>query len=405
MSRQGTRPLHVGLYAPALPSKGLSNGIVTYVGIMREALRALGHQVTIVDTENIEFSDGTIADLPTSRGLLCRVQMLNEAWRGRDNSTAYVRLRLLCAFDALKAAGAEIFEIEETWGWASRLVGRGIPVVMRLHGPHALAREAVERTRTDSRREAAELLAFGKVQAVTSPSASVLQAIVAQGGKASLARVIHNPVRVPGNQWSLGRADANQILFVGRFDLLKGADIVVRAFADAVEQRPSLKLVMVGPDRGLGGTVHFEEFVQSIPAKARSSIEFLGEQKPERVAQLRLQSALAIVSSRYETFPYTAFEAQALGMPLLMTDTLGPRGIVSDGIDGRLVPVADPASMAQTIIEMIDDPASLTRLGAAGRAMVANNMDPAHIARATARLYTEVLHRESSRSAKAEGKP
>ena len=396
MSSQPVHPLHVGLISPALPSKGMSNGIVTYVRILRDALRDQGHRVTVADADQIELPDGSIADLPVSRGLSSRIQTLAEGWRGRDTSTAYVRVRLLSAFEAMKAAGVQIVEMEETWGWASRLAGRGVPIVIRLHGPHAFAREAAQRNRTDRRREAAELLAFRRVQAASSPSATVLQAMADQAGGSQRTRVIFNPVPIPSDEWSPDRADANQLLFVGRFDSLKGADVVVRAFAKAVERRPSLRLVMVGPDRGLGGRIHFDEFVREIPDEARSKIEFLGEQLPERVAQLRLQSGLAIVGSRYETFPYTAFEAQAVGMPLLMTDTFGPKGIVSDGIDGRVVPVADLDSMADAIVQMVDDPASLKRLGAAGRAMVADKMDPTRIARETAELYRDVLaHREA----------
>ena len=396
MSSQPVHPLHVGLISPALPSKGMSNGIVTYVRILRDALRDQGHRVTVADADQIELPDGSIADLPVSRGLSSRIQTLAEGLRGRDTSTAYVRVRLLCALEAMKAAGVQIVEMEETWGWASRLAGRGVPIVIRLHGPHAFAREAAQRNRTDRRREAAELLAFRRVQAASSPSATVLQAMADQAGGSQRTRVIFNPVPIPSDEWSPDRADANQLLFVGRFDSLKGADVVVRAFAKAVERRPSLRLVMVGPDRGLGGRIHFDEFVREIPDEARSKIEFLGEQLPERVAQLRLQSGLAIVGSRYETFPYTAFEAQAVGMPLLMTDTFGPKGIVSDGIDGRVVPVADLDSMADAIVQMVDDPASLKRLGAAGRAMVADKMDPTRIARETAELYRDVLaHREA----------
>ena len=398
MSDQPVHPFHVGLISPALPSKGMSNGIVTYVRILRDALRDQGHRVTVADADQIELPDGSIADLPVSRGLSSRIQTLAEGWRGREPSTAYVRVRLLCAFEAMKAAGVQIVEMEETWGWASRLAGRGVPIVIRLHGPHAFAREAAQRNRTDRRREAAELLAFRRVQAASSPSATVLQAMADQAGGSQRTRVIFNPVPIPSDEWSPDRADANQLLFVGRFDSLKGADVVVRAFAKAVERRPSLRLVMVGPDRGLGGRVHFDEFVREIPEEAQAKIEFLGEQLPERVAQLRLQSGLAIVGSRYETFPYTAFEAQAVGMPLLMTDTFGPKGIVSDGIDGRVVPVADPDSMADAIVQMVDDPASLKRLGAAGRAMVADKMDPTRIARETAELYRDVLARREAPS-------
>ncbi len=389
-SMSDLNPIHIGLFAPALPVKGMSNGIVAYVRIMRDALRALGHKVSIIDADQIERADGTIADLPVYRGLPSRVRTLLEGWQGGDATTAYVRTRLLCGLEALKADGAQIVEIEETWGWAARLVDRGVPVVLRLHGPHVFAREQAEASEVDRQREAAELTAFQRVQAVTAPSSPVLQSMAEQGS-VQLTRVIRNPVPLPAVQWDAARAEPDQLLFVGRFDLLKGADVVVRAFAKAFEQRPSLKLVMVGPDRGLGGDVHFEAFAQSIAPDARAAIDYVGEKTPEEIMELRLRSTLAIVGSRFETFGYTAFEAQAIGMPLLMTDTLGPRGILRDGENARIVPVDDAEGMARTILDMMADPVSLARMGAAGRNFVATKLDPMGIAEATASLYRDVL--------------
>jgi glycosyltransferase involved in cell wall biosynthesis len=82
-----------------------------------------------------------------------------------------------------------------------------------------------------------------------------------------IARAIPNPMPAmsPADAWRLERADPDQILCVGRFDLRKGADVVVRAFARAIERRPSLMLLMAGPDPGLaqpdGSAIHFDEFV------------------------------------------------------------------------------------------------------------------------------------------------
>ena len=58
------RPLHVGFYTPALPDSGNPNGIVTYVRIMRDALRSLGHKVTVVTLEQ-DSSFIRTARLPT----------------------------------------------------------------------------------------------------------------------------------------------------------------------------------------------------------------------------------------------------------------------------------------------------------------------------------------------------
>ena len=77
-------PLRIGLYAPALPESGVSNGIVTYAGIMRDALRSLGHSVMIVTPEQVERFDGSVVDLPTSRGVVRRIRAFAEGFSPKD---------------------------------------------------------------------------------------------------------------------------------------------------------------------------------------------------------------------------------------------------------------------------------------------------------------------------------
>ncbi|MFL6721572.1 MAG: glycosyltransferase family 4 protein, partial [Sphingomonas sp.] len=213
-----------------------------------------------------------------------------------------------------------------------------------------------------------------------------------------IMRVIPNPVPVPPDRdaWSLERATADQMLCVGRFDLRKGADIVIRAFAEAVKQRPSLSLVMAGPDSGLvqptGNRVHFAEFVASqIAPEARSRITFLGPQPSQRIHELRLQSRVAIVGSRFETFSYVAAESMALGMPVLATDIYGPGEFIRDGIDGRIVPVEDVGALARGMVEMSSDQSRLAQMGRAARERVRECFSPERIAKDSVAVYREVL--------------
>ena len=56
--------------------------------------------------------------------------------------------------------------------------------------------------------------------------------------------------------------------------------------------------------------------------------------------------------------------------PTIATDAAGPREIVRDGIDGRLVPRGDPQALATAIAELLDCPERRSALAAAGLASV-----------------------------------
>jgi hypothetical protein len=182
--------LRIGFYATALPETGVSNGIVTYTGIMRDALRSLGHSVMIV----------TPGYIPTSRGTARRVRGVLEALNPNDGLAPVHRLGVLDAFEAARRAGVQVFEIEESFGWAGRFVGRGPAIVERLHGPYGLLRKWIEADSDKSRgdlKEAAELASFTKVEALTAPTQALLDALTDRYDiKVALARVIANPMPV-----------------------------------------------------------------------------------------------------------------------------------------------------------------------------------------------------------------
>ena len=249
-------------------------------------------------------------------------------------------------------------------------------------------------------RQAAEQASFSKVQAVTAPTQRLLDAMAGHGLDPAIARVIPNPIPVvpPSASWRIDQANQEQILFVGRFDLCKGADVAIRAFAYALAQRPTLRLVMVGPDRGLarsdGRLMHFDEFVASeISPQVRERIEFVDEQPPERIAELRLQSGFALVASRFEASSYALTEAMASGMPALASSCAGPSEIIQDKVNGRLVPVGDVAAMAGAMVEMADSPSLLAAMGRAAYSWVADRLSPDRIARETVAVYREAIRR------------
>lgn len=350
--------MHIGFFSPALPLSGASNGIVTYVRVMRQTLRTLGHSVTVVTPDAVERFNGTVATLPPPGG---KLKALLELRRGPGT---WRRMAILNAFHAAREAGVDVFEIEESFGWASVL--KGVPIVLRAHGPHVLHKPWI--SDYDPRRAAAELSAFRKAGAVTFTTQGTLEAL---RGLTSwrFARVIPNPIEVPTLQWRAENADPDQILFVGRIDRLKGADVAIEAFSKTLMQRPSLKLLMVGPGE---------------PIPAPSQVQFLGSLKPDEITKLRLSSALALCTSWRECMPYSLVEAMALGMPVVSTNWPGAREVIAGDSEGRVVSVD---ALPTAILETIGD----ASIGARARDGVGQRFDPALVAQDTVGVYTHVL--------------
>jgi glycosyltransferase involved in cell wall biosynthesis len=185
------------------------------------------------------------------------------------------------------------------------------------------------------------------------------------------------------------------ILFVGRFDRIKGGDLVLKAFSLALAQRPNLRLLFVGPDVGVKGEdglpMSFPEFIRrEIPAPARARIQFAGQLKRPQVEELRTKAHATIVGSRYETFGNVVIEAMMFGCPIVATRVGGIMEIITDSRNGLLAPV-DAVALATRLTQILDNPELSVRLGHQAAVDCAKKFDPRLIGSQTIDFYTKVI--------------
>lgn len=119
----------------------------------------------------------------------------------------------------------------------------------------------------------------------------------------------------------------------------------------------------------LGDTVHFRGFVNDLGPVYRSA-------------------QLLIVSSKYEGFNIGLQDGLAYGVPAVSyAIEYGPKELVHDGINGRLVPNGDVAALASAIEELLDNDSLRQELSIGARASVAPYLESAAIT-AWAQVWT-----------------
>ena len=96
-----------------------------------------------------------------------------------------------------------------------------------------------------------------------------------------------------------------------------------------------------------------------------------------------------VLTSRFEGCPYSALEAMRGGVPPVLTDVVGSRDVVVDGVSGHLVPEHDQRAMAAVVLELLADDARRRAVGVAAREHV-RRFDVREMGRALASLYTEL---------------
>ena len=100
---------------------------------------------------------------------------------------------------------------------------------------------------------------------------------------------------------------------------------------------------------------------------------------------------MVVLPSYREGLPKGLIEAAACALPLVTCDVPGCRDVVTDGIDGLLVPPRDANALAAAIARLKDDPGLARRLGDAARAKALARFDERIVIADTLAVYRELL--------------
>jgi len=138
----------------------------------------------------------------------------------------------------------------------------------------------------------------------------------------------------------------------------------VRAASLVLQDIPDAWFVIVG-DGPLRWDV--ETLAASLGLSDRLILTGLRRDIPELMAALDL----FCLTSLWEGLPRVLPQAMATGLPIVATAADGNAEAVLDGVNGLLVPPADPRAVAQAIITLLRDRDSAAQMGAAGWARAA----------------------------------
>ncbi len=396
-------PPKLGLVTLGWPGTNTSNGIATAVFHLANGLCKINHPPVIL-TRNVDASPPD--DIPF-------VTFKNPRWRFTDklrnklgNQFIPHDLRAKAIAKAVRAAveehGLDVVLVEETYGWVGPLVDLvPVPVVAVLHGPWAMLAPHImgKETPADRKRQAREARALQKVAGILAPSQASMAVT------ADLPGCRNTPKAVIPNAIELGAAptrtysDKNmRILFVGRFDRLKGADTILEAFQLLCARHPHAQLTFVGPDTGLqqigGPYLKMTETLARLPKAISSRIHYTGKLSRDDIVELRSTHDIVAIASRFENLNYTLLEAMVAGQAIVCTDVGGPAEILENGITALVVPPSDPAAMADALGQLHEDRELRRRLGENAREEVVKNYSPAVIAAKTLDFIHTILRRE-----------
>ncbi len=151
-----------------------------------------------------------------------------------------------------------------------------------------------------------------------------------------------------------------RVLFVGRSEERKGLPVLLQAFEGLIEHVPA-RLTLIGAAP--------EDVKRYVPDPAmEAGIETLGRVSGEALwRRLHEADVLCAPSLAGESFGMVLTEAFAAGTPVIASQIAGYADVVTDGVDGVLVPPADPQRLAEELQRMYLEPPRREAMGMAAR--------------------------------------
>jgi glycosyltransferase involved in cell wall biosynthesis len=261
----------------------------------------------------------------------------------------------------------------------------GLPLVTTLHGTDV----RLARSRPAARSACARVLrSSARVTAVSGWLADQVA-----GFAPDLAgRVTVAPMPVDDRAFTPGPAGRprDELLFVGRLDRQKGADVALHALARLAGPAAALVLRVVGSGPEEAG---LRRLAGQLGVADR--LRWDGQLPQAELADRYRRAAVLVVPGRDEGLGLVAVEGQLCGAPVVAAASGGLLDVVADGQTGRTFPPGRPDALARTVEAVLADPAGTARLAAAARDRAAARFGSAGAARAYAAVYAEALEGRS----------
>jgi len=179
--------------------------------------------------------------------------------------------------------------------------------------------------------------------------------------------------------------DVPYILFMGRLNLIKGPDLLLRAFIQKHKNIPMYHLVFAGPDEGMLSSLAQE----AKKAGVSDRVHFIGFVCNEDKSAAYRYAQLLVIPSRQEAMSIVALEAGICGTTALLTDQCGFSDVRH--VDPRLEVSSTVEGIAFGISNLLADPTTLKQIAPIWRTFIEKNYAWGTIVEKYLKLYQEII--------------
>lgn len=345
-------------------------GAVQVVSELTQALAKKGVHITII-APSPDGSSGTQKTIPDVEIMLFKKGFLSKYWGGYAPFLARTLREKTAHFDLLHIHGLWYYPLFAAYRAAK--INRK-PYLVTVHGE--LAKQALQRRRFKKR------IYSALIQKRILHEAQAIQALSKKERK-DILRFVHNSniVVVPNGinieefgstfdrEWLKNYypqlIEKKIILFLGRINKEKGLEILSQAFLNVTKKRNNVYLLIVGPDNW-GYKARIEKILKQ--RDVFDKVIFTGLLTGDQKKSALNGADVFVLPSSSEGFGLAVLEAMYSGLPVVISRQCGFQEVEEINA-GRVVDI-DAGKLAETLIELLDNPRACKEMGERGRRFV-----------------------------------
>lgn len=154
------------------------------------------------------------------------------------------------------------------------------------------------------------------------------------------------------------KESVTKFIHVSGLGFQKNPEAILKAFTIVKKTNPSFRLTIFGPYNG-----QILSLVKN--SELSGSVSLHAEVPQQELAHYMQQADALVLYSRYETFGCVVIEAQASGVPVIVSDIPAMHELVQDGKNGVLVKQDDPSALADRILWFMENQDTFDKAGIA----------------------------------------
>jgi len=172
------------------------------------------------------------------------------------------------------------------------------------------------------------------------------------------------------------------ILYVGRLGLRKGLFDLLAAAKIVCKKKPNAYFIIAGK-----GELYSLLQKRIIELGLKEQVILTGFLERDKLIALYKKATLYVLPSYYEGLPTSLLEAMSFSLPVIATSIKCNINVINSGNNGILIPARSPNSLANAIIDLLNNAELRLFLGTNGRRTVMTRFNWDHIANKMINYY------------------